>query len=207
MTEKDYSQPQHVLLVEMLEENAALPSVRSLASYSAFPAPGYIFDLPFQWFEPIVAIRADRIFIDADSRVDSFCKLEGEVHLGKHIHVASFCHLGIGGGVLIAEDGAAFSSGCKVITGSNRPEGESMSASAPRDQQVVVRYTTRIGKNAAVLTNAVVLPGVTVGEGAVIAAGAVVTKDVPPFEIWAGVPARRIGWKSGHEAYGMVDPL
>ena len=33
---------------------------------------------------------------------------------------------------------------------------------------------------------------VTIGQGAVIGAGSVVTKDIPPYEIWAGVPARFI---------------
>lgn len=40
---------------------------------------------------------------------------------------------------------------------------------------------------------AIIMPGVTVGEGAVVAAGAVVTKDVEPFTIVAGVPAKKIG--------------
>jgi maltose O-acetyltransferase len=40
---------------------------------------------------------------------------------------------------------------------------------------------------------AIVLPGVKIGQGAVIAAGAVVTKDVPPYAIVAGVPAKVIG--------------
>ena len=39
---------------------------------------------------------------------------------------------------------------------------------------------------------AVVLPGVTIGEGAVVGAGAVVTKDVDPYAIVAGSPARKI---------------
>lgn len=39
---------------------------------------------------------------------------------------------------------------------------------------------------------AIVLPGVTIGEGAVVAAGAVVTKDVEPFTVVAGNPARFI---------------
>jgi acetyltransferase-like isoleucine patch superfamily enzyme len=38
-----------------------------------------------------------------------------------------------------------------------------------------------------------VIAGVTVGRGAIVAAGAVVTKDVPPYEIHGGVPAKKIG--------------
>lgn len=41
-------------------------------------------------------------------------------------------------------------------------------------------------------TRVVVLPGVTIGEGAIVGAGSVVTKDIPPYEIWAGVPAKFI---------------
>ncbi len=42
---------------------------------------------------------------------------------------------------------------------------------------------------------AIVLPGVTVGEGAVVGAGAVVAKDVEPYAIVVGNPAKRIGWR------------
>jgi len=38
----------------------------------------------------------------------------------------------------------------------------------------------------------ILLAGVRIGRGAIVAAGAVVTKDVPPYEIHAGVPARKI---------------
>jgi len=38
-----------------------------------------------------------------------------------------------------------------------------------------------------------VLPGVTIGDGAVIGAGSVVVRSIPPFEIWAGAPAKKIG--------------
>jgi len=41
--------------------------------------------------------------------------------------------------------------------------------------------------------NAIILDGVTIRQGAVIGAGAVVTRNVPPYEIWTGNPARRIG--------------
>ena len=38
-----------------------------------------------------------------------------------------------------------------------------------------------------------VITGVRIGRGAIVAACAVVTKDVPPYEIWGGIPARKIG--------------
>lgn len=50
-----------------------------------------------------------------------------------------------------------------------------------------------IGDRAWLSFRTTVLPGVTVGEGAVVAAGAVVTKDVPPYAIVAGIPARVVG--------------
>ena len=40
--------------------------------------------------------------------------------------------------------------------------------------------------------NATIVGGVTIGKGAIIAAGAVVTQNVPPCEIWGGVPAKKI---------------
>lgn len=41
--------------------------------------------------------------------------------------------------------------------------------------------------------NAVVLKGVTIGRGAIVAAGAVVRDSIPTYEIWGGVPAKKIG--------------
>lgn len=51
-----------------------------------------------------------------------------------------------------------------------------------------------IEDGAAIGARAVCVAPVTIGRWATIAAGAVVTKDVPPFALMAGVPARRMGW-------------
>lgn len=48
---------------------------------------------------------------------------------------------------------------------------------------------------------AIILPGVTIGKGAVVAAGAVVTKDVAPFEIVGGVPAKVIGERKNKDLH------
>jgi acetyltransferase-like isoleucine patch superfamily enzyme len=54
----------------------------------------------------------------------------------------------------------------------------------------------------------IILPGVTIGEGAVVAAGSVVTKDVEPYTLTAGVPARKIAERPGGLCYNPAkDPI
>lgn len=53
-----------------------------------------------------------------------------------------------------------------------------------------------IGDDVWIGTHAVILPGVVIGTGAVVAAGAVVNRSIPSYEIWGGVPARRIRERS-----------
>lgn len=60
----------------------------------------------------------------------------------------------------------------------------------PADRQPVTRGAVVIEDNVIIGPGAIVLSGVTVGKGAVIAAGAVVSRNVPPFSVAKGVPAR-----------------
>lgn len=57
----------------------------------------------------------------------------------------------------------------------------------------------KIGDYAWICSRSVILPGINVGEGAVVATGAVVTKDVPPYAIVGGVPAKIIGYREKKE--------
>ena len=61
----------------------------------------------------------------------------------------------------------------------------------------------KIGPRAWVAYRALILPGVTIGEGAVVAPGAVVSKDVAPFTIVAGNPARVVGERKRDMTYTL----
>jgi UDP-2-acetamido-3-amino-2,3-dideoxy-glucuronate N-acetyltransferase len=57
---------------------------------------------------------------------------------------------------------------------------------------------TRVCRLASIGSHATILCGLTIGEGATIGAGAVVTRDVPPYTVVAGVPARVVGDRRTH---------
>ena len=65
--------------------------------------------------------------------------------------------------------------------------------------------TVTIGNDVWVGHNAVIMSGVTIGNGAVIGAGAVVTKDVEPYSIVAGVPAKKIKMRFSDELIAKIE--
>lgn len=156
-------------------------------------------------YEPaVVILKPEMIEWGEGCRVDSMVKIEGGegITFGRWCHIASFAHLNIGGGRLHLGDGVAISSGARVVTGSNTQDGLFMSAAAPREEQVITKSVVRLEIGAFIGVNATILPGVTVGEYAIVGAGAVVTKDVPAHQIWAGVPAHKIGERHMMMVYG-----
>ena len=65
----------------------------------------------------------------------------------------------------------------------------------------LVKKGVKVGNRVWIGCNVVVLPGVSIGEGAVCCAGCVVTKDVAPYDIVAGIPAKKIGERNRNITY------
>jgi acetyltransferase-like isoleucine patch superfamily enzyme len=137
-----------------------------------------------------LVLRPEAITLGDRVRIDDFCRLEGGqgIEVGRHVHVSSFSSI-IGGGRCLIGDMADVAHGARIITGSDQPDA-AMSTTSPREWRHVVTSTIVLDHLSFVATNAVMMPGTSLGIGAIAAAGAVVTMAVPPWEVWAGVPAR-----------------
>lgn len=104
----------------------------------------------------------------------------------------------IGDGSIIG-DKALLDGRCGLYIGKNVNFGTGISVYTMQhdvdDRYFGIEYKSKpvhINEHAWISSGVTVLPGVTVGEGGVAAAGAVVTKDIPPFEVWGGVPAKKL---------------
>ena len=76
----------------------------------------------------------------------------------------------------------------------------------PRSKQFLEQYPrTILHQSASIGANATILPGISVGQHAMVGAGTVVTKDVPPFAIVVGNPARIIGYVETNKKAASFD--
>jgi acetyltransferase-like isoleucine patch superfamily enzyme len=84
-------------------------------------------------------------------------------------------------------DHVTISHGCAIVTHMATDTATELTKLYPPRAAPV-----RVGEGAWLCVRATLLPGVTVGRNAVVAAGAVVTRDVAPYTLVAGVPARPV---------------
>jgi UDP-2-acetamido-3-amino-2,3-dideoxy-glucuronate N-acetyltransferase len=119
------------------------------------------------------------------TKVGTFVEIQKNAFIGKNCKISS--HTFICEGVTVEDD---------VFIGHNvtfindmypRSTAEGGGLQTEADWKIVPTF---IRKGASVGSSATILAGVTVGEGAIVGAGSVVTKDVPPWTIVAGNPAK-----------------
>lgn len=143
---------------------------------------------------PCVFVASEHMHVGSRVIVSEFTW----IHAGVGTVIGSFVHLSnhssiAGGGACIVEDFAGLSAGARLVTGTELVGGEGLTnPTVPAAFRAVRRSFVHLQKHVFLGTNAVVHPGVTVGEGAVIGSGAVVTRDVEPWTINVGAPARAI---------------
>lgn len=109
--------------------------------------------------------------------------------IGDNVFIGAGCEFNFKRGIKIGSH-CLIAAGCHFVDHDHqaaRRDGPIGAQSDGPEAAVVVEDDVWLG------ANVVVLKGVTIGRGAIVAAGAVVTHTIPPYEIWGGVPAKKIG--------------
>lgn len=138
------------------------------------------------------------VHISSGAKIGNNCSFGQNVFVGNNVAIGNNCkiqnNVSIYDNVFLEED--VFCGPSMVFTNVYNPR----SAIVRKDEyrNTYVRRGVTIGANATIVC------GITLGEYAFIAAGAVVNKDVKPYALMAGVPAKQIGWMS---QFGEQIPL
>jgi UDP-2-acetamido-3-amino-2,3-dideoxy-glucuronate N-acetyltransferase len=155
---------------------------------------------------PTAIVEAEDI--GPGTRIWAYTHVMRDVHIGANCNIGEHCfiesHATIGDNVTIKNgcfvwDGVSLADG--VFVGPNVVFTNDRYPRSPRLPEATHRYNSRawlaptsIRYGATLGAGAIIVAGVTIGEFATVAAGAVVTRDVPPYALVTGNPARQRGW-------------
>jgi UDP-2-acetamido-3-amino-2,3-dideoxy-glucuronate N-acetyltransferase len=147
-------------------------------------------------------------FVDAGARVGANSKIWHFCHVMPGAVIGVRCNLGQN---VVVMNGVVVGDNCKIQNNVSLYEGVELEADVFCGPSMVFTNVmnprshvsrkneyrkTMVRRGASIGANATIVCGTTLGEYCFIGAGAVVTRDVPPFALMAGVPAKRIGWMS-----------
>lgn len=118
---------------------------------------------------------------------------QGNIEVGSHVSIGSGAHFVSTLAKIIIHDYVVFGPNVTIYTGDHPidilgkhiyeiTDAEKMGG-GNYDKDVIIEAGCWIG------TRAIILKGVTVGKGSVVGAGAIVTKDIPPYSVYVGVPS------------------
>jgi len=132
------------------------------------------------------------VHICSGARIGEHCSFGQNVFVGNDVRIGNNCkvqnNVSLYDAVTLEDD--VFCGPSMVFTNVYNPR----SAVTRKDEY----RRTLVKRGATIGANATIVCGVTLGEYAFIAAGAVINKDVKPYALMAGVPARQVGWISRH---------
>jgi acetyltransferase-like isoleucine patch superfamily enzyme len=156
-------------------------SMQELKSFGA----GSVIEKSALVFHPERIDIGARVYVGHGTILDGYH--DGAITIGDDTWIGPQCFLHGAGGVVIGK-AVGIGPGVAILTS----EHEAAEIGVPVICSPLRFAAVSLGDGCDIGVRTIVLPGVTIGEGAIVGAGAVVTSDVPPFEVWAGVPACRI---------------
>ncbi|MFI5474515.1 acyltransferase [Streptomyces cacaoi] len=153
---------------------------------------------PRCYVSPAAAVFADVLCLGADSYIAGYAYVTGEVRAGRDCSVNPYATVR---GRVTLGDGVRIGAHASLL-GFNH----GFAPDRPVHRQPLTSKGVVIGDDVWIGSNVVVLDGVTIGDHCVVGAGAVVTKDLAPWTIAAGNPARPLRDRRGQGGSGAVTP-
>jgi acetyltransferase-like isoleucine patch superfamily enzyme len=114
--------------------------------------------------------------------------LEPRLTIGSRVFIGQGAHLSVMRPMTIG-DNAIIGANSYLLTNQHRFESREI----PMRDQGYKCEPLVVGEDVWIGANCVIMPGIEIGRGAIIGAGSVLTETVGPYEIWGGIPARKIG--------------
>ena len=167
----------------------------------------YIIGLLKNLFNPAVSILS---IVDKDSVIDKSSRVHRKAKVF-HSKIGKFSYVGKRASLIYTDVGAFCSIAADSCIGMGEHSISKLSSSplfsekvngtgASWTDRVVFPYAkVSVGNDVWIGERAMVMGGVNISDGAVVAAGAVVTKDVPPYAVVGGVPAKVIKYRFSPE--------
>ena len=132
------------------------------------------------------------ISIGDNVRIDDFCILSGKITLGSHIHISAYVAL-YGAMGIVMEDYTGISPKSIVYSAMDDFSGEYLIGPIHPDKTTnVTGGVVTIKRFVQVGSNVVVFPNLIIGEGVAVGACSLVTKSLPAWGIYVGIPVRKI---------------
>lgn len=128
-------------------------------------------------------------------KVWKYCNISLDATIGKNVSIGAYTEIGPGvyigdnvriGAKCFIPEGVYISSGCFIGPGTTF--SNDMFPPSSKDDWMKTSVQPEASLGAAVC----IRPGVVIGQGSLIGMGSVVTRNVPPGETWAGIPAREL---------------
>jgi len=140
------------------------------------------------------------VHISGGAKIGERCSFGQNVFVGNDVVIGNNCkvqnNVSIYDAVILEDD--VFCGPSMVFTNVYNPRSAVIRKNEYR--------STLVKKGASIGANATIGCGVTLGEYCFIAAGAVITKDVEPYALMAGVPAKQIGWMNEYGEKVLSQP-
>jgi galactoside O-acetyltransferase len=145
-------------------------------------------------------IGLENIELGNNVRIDGYCTIaaagSGFVRIGSYVHIGAYSFLAAGEGIVM-EDFSGISQGVRIYSRTDDYTGKYLSnPTVPAKYTGVTGGTVTLRKHALIGSGAIILPKIEIGLGSAVGAMSLVTKSLPEWGFYFGVPAKLLKARS-----------